>query len=276
MTESKNITTQNPIQIMFRDEVYDLLDHFASLLKIRTVFYSEDGQLLHYGRKYHNCAYCEYVQHHIFDLSDCIALDLKHLKECKQKREIINYRCHAALQEMIAPVELYDHLIGYIMIGQFRTSDDIPDFIQTEKLKTLYHALPCLNQNDIDSLKRMLKILIAYIVNKELIQLPEDIKIWKIHQYCKKHLAENISLSRMAKQLDCSESSLSHYLQKKHQTSFTKILRKIRIDAAEKLLKSHPEMPISQLAFKIGYSDPHYFSRVYSQLRGFPPRKYEK
>lgn len=259
------------IEFILRDEVCRLLDNFAALMKIQAVFFSIDGRILKRGRNYGNSDYCCLMQERYFGMDACRRLDEEKQEECSKSGSILCYTCHAGLNEVIAPVIVYGNTVGFIMFGQFRTSDTPPKFIRKPDALAAFRALPLIPEFELANLLDMLKMLIDYIVARELVSLPGDHKLHRINQYISKHLTENITLRQMSRHLSCSESSLTHYLRYEHGTSFKKILASKRISAAEKLMKNNPALTIAEIASMTGYDDPHYFSRVYRKIRGRPP-----
>ncbi len=53
-------------------------------------------------------------------------------------------------------------------------------------------------------------------------------------------------------------------------------LKKRRMEEAEYLIKNQPQMTISEIAYASGFSDPNYFSTVFSTVFGQSPRVYRQ
>jgi AraC-like DNA-binding protein len=60
-----------------------------------------------------------------------------------------------------------------------------------------------------------------------------------------------------------------------HLSSPAQYIRDVRITKAKHLLRS-TELPVSQIAFAVGFEDPLYFSRVFSKLIEKSPTEYRK
>jgi len=161
------------------------------------------------------------------------------------------------------------------MIGQFRTVKIPPEFITDENVKKLYSRLPYIDDNDLPNLFNMVKMLIDYIVKKELFMLPDN-KLIRIKQYIDKHLAEKISLKQLSRYLCCSESSLTHYLHDSCNTTFKKLLTEARLARAGQLMKQNPSISMKELSGRIGFEDSHYFSRVYHKYYAKSPSHNKK
>ena len=56
----------------------------------------------------------------------------------------------------------------------------------------------------------------------------------------------------------------------------SKYQAQLRIQKACNLLLDNPTMPISVIAYSVGYNDPLYFSKVFHKLIGKSPTEYRK
>ncbi len=84
----------------------------------------------------------------------------------------------------------------------------------------------------------------------------------------------SLSLDDVAKNLGYSVSYISVIL-KKNDTSFTKILTDIRMNASLPLLLSSNEKLVN-IANEVGYDDPYYFSHCFKKYFGSSPQEYRK
>jgi len=258
-------------ELLLHDDVRKLLDNFAALMRVQVVFFAADGRILRRGRYHANSDFCRIMQESYFGVEMCRRLDAEKQRECRERGEIVCYRCHAGLQEMISPVVIYGQVAGFVLIGQFRLSDTPPPFLRDADALRAYYELPRIAENELGNLVDMLKMLIDYIVSKELVGFAGDLRFHRINQYLDRHYAGEVTLKQLARHLACSESALTHYLHDEHRTSFKKLLTAKRLAAAEALMKSRPELSIAEVAHQVGYRDQCYFSRVYRAERHRSP-----
>ncbi len=271
-----------PFELFLSDEVQSLLDNFASLLDIRVTFYSADGRMLRRGRQMSNTDYCRLIQAEPHNLRRCVELDADKQKEAMRKRGIIDYQCHAGLREAIAPVYIHDQLAGYLMIGQFRISNSPPACIlercdSPERRKALteaFNALPRISVEKLENVLGLFKMLIDYIVVRELAVLQGDRLRTDIDRYLEQHCTEDIRLPEMARKLGRSVSTISQFLRRNYQTSFKELLLERRLQRAEAFWQANPNATVGEAAFAAGFSDQFYFSRVFRRRRGLPPGQY--
>ena len=262
---SKSIT----LDVLLSDEVCRLLDSFAATMNIQVVFCSRAGDVLKRGRSFGNSTYCTLMQNKYFGIDRCIALDRQMQKQCTRSGQVMLYKCHAGLYELIAPVKILGEVAGFVMFGQFRPDKEIPEFAEKDpEAASAFAELPCFDTEGVKSLENLIKMLIAYIIDKELVSYSGSMRMQKLHYFIDEHFAENITLRQAARFLHMSESSLTHFLKDNYQTSFKQLLIEKRISFAEKLWKDDPSLSVSEAALAAGYEDTHYFSRLYRKVRG--------
>lgn len=99
-----------------------------------------------------------------------------------------------------------------------------------------------------------------------------------VKAYIEAHYSEKgLSLSRVASRLFVSETYLSKQLKQAYGQSFSEYLIDYRIQRAQELLRS-PELQYSVMAIanKVGYEDPHYFSRIFKKKVGVSPVQFRQ
>lgn len=269
-------------ELLLSDEAQSLIDHFAALLELRVTFFSVDGRVLHRGQHMRNSDYCAMLQQELGTLKECLSMDTSKRTEAVAKRGIIDYRCHAGLREAIAPIFIHDKLSGFLMIGQFRLNDEVPDSIQHRcvssdqrtRLCSAFQALPKIDSEKLENMLGLFKMLIDYICVRELAVLQGDRLRQDIDRYLEQHCTEDIRLPEMARKLGRSVSTISQFLRRNCKTCFKELLIERRLEKAEEHWRANPEATVGEAAFAAGFADPFYFSRVFRKRRGLPPGKY--
>ena len=137
-------------------------------------------------------------------------------------------------------------------------------------------SLPYFTTAEVAGIEDMLRLLINYIVSKELITFSGDFRYQRIIRYFESRLTEKITLADVAKHLKISESTLTHFLRKEHGITFKRLLLRKRLEKAEEGWRRDPGMTVGEAAALAGYEDYHYFSRLYRQERGFPPGEFRR
>lgn len=116
-----------------------------------------------------------------------------------------------------------------------------------EKIYDFYHDINPVNNNLVESAKRIIEV----------------------------NFAGDISLEQVARHVHLSSAYLSELFKKETGMSFIDYKTIIRIEYAKKLLSS-PSMNISEISGKVGYSDPKYFSKLFKKITGKTIYEYRK
>lgn len=97
--------------------------------------------------------------------------------------------------------------------------------------------------------------------------------IYRAKLYIIEHLAETLTMDRVANHLHLSERHLSRLFNQELGQSFSTFIRKERIRKAGILL-SDSNIPIKDIAIQTGFSSVHYFTNVFSKEMDMPPGKF--
>jgi len=270
------------LDIILHDEIQNIFDNFAASFDITIVFYSLDGKILRRKRGRVNSKFCELIQDKVFDKNKCFSMDESKCRECAEQKKIMNYLCHAGIEEAIAPIFIETQLVGYAMIGQFRSAQNLPaKVLQTAKKKSCkkelleyFEELPYYNKIKIKNILALFSILVDYIITKEIISVKGERLINKTLAYIEQHIHRPITLDEVAQNAGRSRSSISHSFKKILGKSFSKVVIETKLSKAEEYFKNTPNLSIEEVAFKLGYKDPLYFSRLYKKNRGSSPSEY--
>ena len=91
--------------------------------------------------------------------------------------------------------------------------------------------------------------------------------------FMKEHFARDISVAEAASRIAVSRSSFCVMFRKWTGTSFGEYLQKLRLGHAREMLEK-TDCPVAEIAFRCGYNDIYYFSRVFHKAVGYPPADY--
>ena len=268
------------LELVLSDEVQSLLDDFASLLDIRVTFYSLDGEPVRRGKAMSNSTFCTLVQQECRGLSRCLGMDAEMRAEAERSDGVISYRCHAGIQEGLAAVRMRGRTIGYLMIGQFRVSGELPAELENfppehrAELEKAFFSLPLYTPEKLAGILGLFRTLIDYITVREFAMLRSDHLRSEIDRYIEKHLDGELRLPNMARTIGRSVSTISQFLRRNYATNFKELVISARIERAERFWKEHPEASVAEASFAAGFSDQFYFSRVFRKRRGIAPARF--
>ena len=86
---------------------------------------------------------------------------------------------------------------------------------------------------------------------------------------------ENLSIADIAAHFNMSTSYLAHFFKEYGQKSVIEYVNETRILHAKNFLEKE-EIPISEIALRVGFSDINYFSRKFKAITGTTPTEYKK
>lgn len=117
-----------------------------------------------------------------------------------------------------------------------------------------------------------LKNIIVSIINSREQEL--DGLISNAIKYINNNYDKNISLDDVAKETNMSYHYFSKFFKESLGKNFVDYLTELRIDKSKELLKKE-NISIKEVCYKIGYSDPNYFSKIFKKITGMTPTEYK-
>jgi YesN/AraC family two-component response regulator len=123
--------------------------------------------------------------------------------------------------------------------------------------------------------------------NKKLLtrgsDLPESVRLTANHQkqcplqnaiqYIELHFNEQIEQKQLAKLCGTTPFRFSQLFKQTYGVGFLEFIQHKRMEKAEDLL-NNCEMPITSIAYAVGFSDPSYFTRIFKLRFGCSPSDY--
>lgn len=94
-----------------------------------------------------------------------------------------------------------------------------------------------------------------------------------IVRYIKDNYMSDIKLSAVAKLKSVSPEHLSRTFKRCTGLGFNEYVTLLRLKRAEEMIKSEPQMTISEIAYECGFNDGNYFSYKFKKMYGISPMK---
>jgi len=115
--------------------------------------------------------------------------------------------------------------------------------------------------------------------------LPESVRLTADHQkqrplqdaihYIDLHFKEHIEQKDLAKRCGMTSFRFSRLFKQTYGVGFLEFVQRKRMEKAEELL-NNSEMPITSIAYAVGFQDPSYFARTFKQHFGCSPSDYRR
>ena len=172
------------------------------------------------------------------------------------------YICPAGLTLIVIPIIMNTEVIGVMYTGENDTFRFAPNQVSAV-IKQLNEFIHYITQNEIHPMILNIYSGNAITRQKELLQ--------RVVDYIKRNYHNNnLTLQDVAKQNSVSYHYLSRLFKKELNTTFAQFRSRIRLDAAEKMLKDN-RMTVSQISYACGFEDPGYFCKVFRNNLGTSP-----
>lgn len=144
----------------------------------------------------------------------------------------------------------------------------------------LYFQNPILVTEEILELK--IKEFILLLVQTKnvdsIVELISDLystKVTELKEVIESHLYSNLTIEELAKLSNLSLSSFKRSFKKEYDDSPKNYLVTKKIGKAKELLRLS-KMPISEIAYEVGFNDPLYFSRIFKKKIGVTPTTFRQ
>ena len=121
-------------------------------------------------------------------------------------------------------------------------------------------------------------LLSCLLMQLELVpsgQWTQDNDMYRILLYIQQHAQENLTLDTVAKEMNISQSHLSHLFSQKLHIRFRQFLNTIRIEKACLLLQD-PALSIKEVCFECGFENPRTFHRAFLAAQKMTPGEYRQ
>jgi AraC-like DNA-binding protein len=93
--------------------------------------------------------------------------------------------------------------------------------------------------------------------------------------YLEEHYASPVALAELARVAHMSRSSLQRFFKRSTGSSPVAYLIRLRVRKACELLRSG-DQTVTEIAFRVGFTDSNYFARQFSRVMGESPRDYRR
>lgn len=163
-------------------------------------------------------------------------------------------------------------LVSSLMVGFTNRGGQLPDEDAPQPLRIFHDIQAAGTREDV------LRIIRAYVQNLIKALKSEDRDndgdyIAAVKRIVESGYAGTLSFADIAGQLHLSRNYLGYLFKRETGASFIQYLTQFRIDKAKELMATKRYM-ISEIADKVGFSDPTYFSRVFRGATGKSPLEY--
>ncbi|RIW18580.1 AraC family transcriptional regulator [Algoriphagus lacus] len=97
----------------------------------------------------------------------------------------------------------------------------------------------------------------------------------QVMQFLLENRFRQVSLEEASEKANLSKEAFCRFFKLRTRKTFTQYLQLLRINEAQKLLQE-TDLPVSEIAFKVGFENLSYFNRSFKSILGMPPKAFRK
>lgn len=208
------------------------------------------------------------------------------------QEQAVTLRCFAGLSDTAVPVKLGAEVVGFLQTGQVfqhpptrnqfaRTAKQLVDWglkVDLTQAEEAYFHTRVIAPKQYEAMVRLLTIFaqhLSMVSNQLVVQQDhaEPQMISRAREFIREHQADDLSLSDVAKTVNCSTFYFCKMFKKATGLHFTEYLARVRVEKAKNLLLN-PNLRISEIAYEVGFQSLTHFNRIFRRLVGESPTEY--
>ena len=249
----------------------------------------------------HTNPFCMYMKSNRAHWYMCLSMIRGMFNKLERTRKAYFGVCHCGLGEYVVPIFSGKTLLGSVNAGFFPVAPNKvarrvacgcgkAPALSTEKAWELYHAHICTPTIAPEVLLPGLELLAAYLgqtyqflrqthaTDNGTVRYrnsSEDTILSHALAYVRQNDASHFTVAQVADFCHCSESYLSRIFKRRTGVNINTYVNKIRVEQAKSNLLFSDDN-IAEVASQVGFSDPNYFSRVFTRMMGISPTEYRR
>lgn len=268
------------------EKLEKMLKSFYVLTHVRIVIYDNNfNEIVSYP--HNDCDFCRQIRLNKLGEIKCQQSNLEAFKNCYQSEDLYIYKCHAGLVEAMIHLRIKDIIVGYIMFGQISDiKDDEQRFLylckankfneNDEKIKEYIQKIKHLSEDELQASSTILLSLAKYAVSERLVSVRKEKFTSDLEQYLEEHLSDSeIRINDLSKYLHMSRTNLYNAAEKYLGMGIARFIKLYRIEKAKTLLIESDDS-ITEIAYKVGFSDYNYFCRVFKSEVGKSAKRFKE
>ena len=106
-------------------------------------------------------------------------------------------------------------------------------------------------------------------------QWDEISAVEQVQRYITEHIAEELSVEKLAKMVYLSQNHLTRSFKKKYGKTIVEYISDCRLNLAEELLKN-TNLTVTMVSAKVGYPNYAYFTKQFKKHSGHSPRTFRE
>lgn len=260
------------------DLLNKLLSHMKTLMGARISFYDTTKRSTD-AHSLDKLEFCDYVKKTL--RPECSKTDDKALRELPKNSNAYAYHCHFGLIEIAKKVIIGGELAGYFLIGPFREEEKDDEQLEkvfayaekngfdSQELVDKYKLICSYSKEKFEAIDVVTDIFVDYVAKKDILVDKQDI-FSRIEPYIKNNLDGDLSVETLGKHFFMTQKQLYRIFIAATGKSPKKYITEQRIKEAKRLLWL-TDVPLTQVAEKVGIEDYNYFVKIFKAYENQTP-----
>lgn len=229
-----------------------------------------DFTFLDCNPKIHN-KYCEYIQSTEAGRNACRCSDIALLEKCRISEKPEMHICHAGLIDIAVPIFHGNGLLGYIIFGQIKPSEET----LTSNDNPYYSMLSHTEKERVSSIMSLAVMLSKYILLENMLRPNVDVVLDAALEYIHNNLDGNLTIQTISKATHTSKGVLYKVFRNHFGCTVNEQINICRIEESARLLLES-DMSLEEISHRVGYCTSSYYTRIFKKIKGTTPLKYRK
>ncbi|MBQ8885905.1 MAG: PocR ligand-binding domain-containing protein [Clostridia bacterium] len=261
-----------------------LLKDFYTAVGIRISVFDENFSLV---TEYPKTApqYCSYIRATKAGANGCKQCDLAACMRARQMQQAHIYVCHAGVTEAITPIRFENGVLGYVILAHMMPLENYEAaLLHASKLCENYglnkdvglsylKEIEPRSREQILASTHLLDAVSSYLYVANLVRSDKKSLPFTLGEYIAQNLAGDLSSRALCRKFLLSRTKLYSLSVEYFGMSISRYVLLKRINAAKTLLESQ-KLRVSEIAEKVGFPEPNYFSKVFKRETGVSPTEY--
>lgn len=178
----------------------------------------------------------------------------------------------------VCPIYSYDYKYGFYLIGPYSTNEDSnraifkPMHCISYLINILYISKDTSDTADVDA-NIISTIKTIDNIPNDCIKTSYNLNVNKAIKYIEENYKSQITLDDICKNININKSYFCTIFKEHTGKTFSHYLSHYRVDKSKELLKS-TDLPITEIAFTVGYNSVNYFNNNFKRLTNMTPAQY--
>lgn len=259
-----------------------VLSDFSLATKININFVDADFSKSALCNLTHN-EYCRAIQETRDGCERCRASDTELMRRCKETKKPETHLCHAGLVDIAVPLFHNETLLGYIILGQMKTTADFSDAkkltarlgLDARKMQEYYEKLPIHTDEAVRGVTGIAEILAKYVILEDLLTSSANKDLKTAVAFIERNISERLSIQYISKSINVSKTTLYKIFRENYSCTPSEYINERRVDVAKQLLRK-TDLSMEEVSRRVGFSSAAYFTKTFKKYTDTSPLKFKK